>query len=98
MLIIPCPWCGPRDEIEFHCGGEIIGRPHEPCLEVGDEAWGQYLFFRDNKQGMARERWLHLYGCRQWFEVSRNTVTHAISSVHHISDALRAVDGLSIEP
>ena len=28
MLIIPCPYCGPRDEIEFTCGGEAhIARP-----------------------------------------------------------------------
>ena len=22
MLLIPCPWCGPRDEVEFRYGGE----------------------------------------------------------------------------
>ena len=22
MLLIPCPWCGPRDEAEFHYGGQ----------------------------------------------------------------------------
>ncbi len=22
MLLIACPWCGPRDETEFNCGGE----------------------------------------------------------------------------
>jgi hypothetical protein len=22
MLLIPCPWCGPRDASEFTCGGE----------------------------------------------------------------------------
>ncbi len=22
MLLIPCPWCGPRDETEFTYGGE----------------------------------------------------------------------------
>ena len=31
MLLIPCPWCGPRDEIEFHYGGEAhIARPADP--------------------------------------------------------------------
>ena len=28
MLIITCPFCGPRDEVEFACGGEAhIARP-----------------------------------------------------------------------
>ena len=28
MLIITCPFCGPRDEVEFACGGEAhITRP-----------------------------------------------------------------------
>ncbi|MEB0164296.1 sarcosine oxidase subunit delta, partial [Glaciimonas sp. CA11.2] len=28
MLLITCPWCGPRAESEFHCGGEAdIARP-----------------------------------------------------------------------
>ena len=22
MMLIPCPWCGPRDETEFHYGGQ----------------------------------------------------------------------------
>ncbi|MGE5094790.1 MAG: sarcosine oxidase subunit delta, partial [Betaproteobacteria bacterium] len=22
MLLIPCPWCGPREEIEFSYGGQ----------------------------------------------------------------------------
>ncbi|MGZ8625813.1 MAG: sarcosine oxidase subunit delta, partial [Actinomycetota bacterium] len=22
MLLIPCPWCGPRDEVEFRYGGQ----------------------------------------------------------------------------
>ena len=31
MLLIPCPWCGPRDEVEFRYGGQagsvVPGRP-----------------------------------------------------------------------
>ena len=31
MLEINCPWCGPRDQVEFTCGGEAhIVRPDEP--------------------------------------------------------------------
>ena len=28
MMLIECPFCGPRDETEFSCGGEAhIARP-----------------------------------------------------------------------
>jgi sarcosine oxidase subunit delta len=31
MLLIECPWCGPRDEIEFSYGGEAHRvRPGDP--------------------------------------------------------------------
>ena len=31
MLLITCPYCGPRPEIEFRCGGEAhIARPADP--------------------------------------------------------------------
>ncbi|MGH6719268.1 MAG: sarcosine oxidase subunit delta, partial [Alphaproteobacteria bacterium] len=34
MLLIACPFCGPRDETEFRCGGEShIIRPG-PAPEV----------------------------------------------------------------
>jgi acetyl-CoA synthetase len=27
MLLIPCPWCGPRPEGEFVCAGEVLNAP-----------------------------------------------------------------------
>ena len=31
MLLIPCPYCGEREESEFHQGGEAhIERPKDP--------------------------------------------------------------------
>jgi sarcosine oxidase subunit delta len=82
MLLIPCPYCGPRAEIEFRCGGEShIERPG-PYGDVGDEAWADYLFTRKNPKGEHRERWLHAAGCRQWFNVARDTVSHAILAVY----------------
>ena len=78
MMLLPCPYCGPRDEIEFHCGGEShIQRP-EPYDEVSDAQWGEYLFFRRNPKGVHLERWVHAFGCRQWFNLARSTVTHEI--------------------
>jgi sarcosine oxidase, subunit delta len=92
MLRIHCPWCGLRDEPEFRWGGEIpVVRPG-PRGEVSDSVWGEYLFLRDNAKGLVRERWLHLLGCRQWFVVVRNTVTHEIRATVRIGDPLPEIE------
>jgi heterotetrameric sarcosine oxidase delta subunit len=78
MLRLSCPWCGERDEREFVCGGETpIIRPPEP-ERVSDGEWADYLFNRSNRKGRHTERWQHRFGCRQWFIVERDTVTHEI--------------------
>ena len=82
MLLIDCPYCGPRDEHEFSCGGEAhIARPLEPDA-LSDEQWADYLFMRSNPKGVHLERWCHVHGCRRWFNVRRDTVTHAITAVY----------------
>ena len=86
MLLIPCPWCGERDESEFHCGGQShIARPHEP-ERLSDAEWADYLYMRDNTKGLFFERWVHSSGCRRWFNVARDTVTHEISAVYRMTD------------
>jgi len=78
MLLIPCPWCGSRSEHEFSAGGEAeIKRPDDPNA-MSDEEWADYLFYRGNIKGWHRERWYHAKGCRRWFNIERNTVTHEI--------------------
>jgi sarcosine oxidase subunit delta len=77
MLLIPCPWCGPRDEPEFTYGGEPAARPG-PAAEVSDTDWAGYLYLRTNEKGAHRELWCHSAGCGQWFVLERDTVTHAI--------------------
>lgn len=82
MLLITCPWCGPRDEIEFCYGGEAHrARPAEPA-ELSDGEWADFLFMRRNPKGPHRERWVHSHGCRRWFNVERNTATHEIVRVY----------------
>jgi heterotetrameric sarcosine oxidase delta subunit len=90
VLLIPCPWCGPRDEIEFHCGGEAhLSRPHDPSA-LSDAEWAAYLFMRTNPEGLYRERWLHRHGCRRWFNLVRNTRTHEIIANYKMGEELRA--------
>ena len=84
MLLIPCPWCGPRDETEFAYGGEAhIERPDAPDA-LDDDAWADFLFHRTNPKGAHRERWMHAHGCRRWFNVERDTVSHAIAAVYEM--------------
>jgi heterotetrameric sarcosine oxidase delta subunit len=78
MLQIPCPWCGERDEVEFSYGGQAGVRYPEDPAAVSDADWGRFLFTRENPKGVFRERWVHTYGCRRWFELSRDTVTNEI--------------------
>ena len=80
MLLITCPWCGPRAETEFTCGGEAdTARPTEP-ESISDAQWGDYLFMRRNRRGPHREQWHHSFGCRRWFVVERDTVTYRFLS------------------
>lgn len=87
MLLIPCPWCGPRDEVEFRYGGAAhVAYPGDPDV-VDDASWGEYLFVRDNPKGWFAERWVHTAGCRSWFNVVRHTVTHEIAASYPPGDA-----------
>mgnify|MGYP006451255193 CR=1 FL=1 len=86
MLSIPCPWCGNRDEVEFHYGGQAhVTRPAEPEA-LDDAQWADYLFMRDNPKGLFAERWAHVAGCRRWFNVLRDTRTHEVLAVYRIGE------------
>ncbi len=82
MLLIDCPWCGPRDEVEFKYGGQAhVAYPGEP-EETDDAAWAAYLFMRDNPKGAFAERWVHAAGCRRWFNAERDTVTNQFARTY----------------
>ncbi|WP_077490840.1 sarcosine oxidase subunit delta [Sinomonas mesophila] len=82
MLLITCPNCGPRDETEFHYGGQAhVAYPENPS-ELNDAEWAKYLFYRENTKGLFAERWVHTAGCRKWFNALRDTVTYEFKSVY----------------
>ena len=84
MLLIECPWCGPRAETEFGYGGEAgIVRPADPDA-LSDAEWADYLFNRSNPRGAHRELWHHAHGCRRWFGVERDTVTYRIERSYRL--------------
>ncbi len=84
MLRLSCPYCGTRDEVEFHCGGDA--HVVRPGPEVSDTEWSDYLFNRTNPRGVHYERWCHAFGCGQWFNVVRNTLTHEIHAVYRMGE------------
>jgi sarcosine oxidase subunit delta len=82
MLLISCPNCGSRDETEFHYGGQAhVPYPENPN-DLSDKEWAQFLFYRENPKGIFAERWLHSTGCRQWFNMLRDTVTYDIQAIY----------------
>ena len=82
MLLIPCPHCGPRPEIEFRYGGEAhIARPLRPS-ELDDAAWEAFLYLRTNPKGVHFERWRHIHGCARFFNCVRDTVSDRILATY----------------
>jgi len=82
MLLIPCPFCGPRPELEFRYGGQAhIARPENPAA-LSDEAWAEFLYLRDNTKGVHAERWRHIHGCARFFNMLRDTTTDRILTTY----------------
>ena len=76
MLLIDCPHCGPRNEVEFHYGCEAhVPYPEDPSA-LDDREWARFLFYRRNTKGILAERWQHAAGCRKWFNALRDTRTY----------------------
>ena len=90
MLIITCPWCGPREQTEFAYGGEAhIVRPKDPDA-LTDEQWGDYVFMRSNPKGVHHEQWRHTSGCGRWFNALRDTVSYRFHAVWKVGEAMPA--------
>ncbi len=86
MLLIPCPWCGPKPEIEFrHAGEAHVARPADPA-SVSDAEWAEFLYARTNKKGRYAERWRHVHGCGRFFNCIRDTVSDRIAGAYKPGD------------
>ena len=83
MQIFSCPFCGPRDETEFHYRGET-GIPRPEGADVSEEAWAGYLYMRRNPRGETSEIWHHLT-CGEFFAMTRDSVTHEVVDVRPLA-------------
>jgi sarcosine oxidase subunit delta len=87
MLLIPCPFCGPRPELEFRYGGQAhIARPANPAA-LDDQGWAEFLYRRDNTKGVHAERWRHIHGCARFFNLLRDTTTDSILTSYKTGEA-----------
>jgi sarcosine oxidase subunit delta len=86
MLLINCPYCGSRPELEFVYAGEAnITRP----ARATDEEWTAFLYMRSNPRGEHAERWRHTHGCARFFNAVRNTLTDAFVATSKIGETTR---------
>ena len=75
MLLIACPYCGKRPELEFTYGGQAhLARPVRPA-DLDDQEWTDFLYMRSNVKGIYAERWRHARGCGRFFNALRDTPT-----------------------
>ena len=89
MLLITCPHCGPARKRVFLWRRAHIARPLAEN-SLTDAEFADYLFLRDNPKGMFLERWRHVAGCRRWFNMARDTVTHEIVEIYPMGSTRRA--------
>ena len=91
MLLIVCPYCGKRPEIEFTYGGQAhLARPSQPS-QLDDQAWAEFLYMRANTKGVFAERWLHARGCGRFFNALRDTTTDHFLAFYKTGEAQPAL-------
>lgn len=96
-MIINHPLLGPRDAAEFVYRGDVslLDRPDWQADDAA-QRFHDYLYLCDNPAGEHRELWFHEQGDRSWLVVTRNTLTHEITSVElarNVSYALQSGKG-----
>jgi sarcosine oxidase subunit delta len=86
MLLIPCPYCGARPELEFRYAGEAGLVRSSDAEHLSDQQWADYLYMRANRKGIHAERWRHTFGCGRFFNCIRNTVSDVIVTTYRCGE------------
>ena len=82
----PVPIAVRATSSEFTYQGDGNRTRPDPA-STDQEAWNAYVYDRLNTAGDHHEIWQHSGGCRAHLAVTRNTLTHKISSVGFARDA-----------
>jgi len=76
-----CPHCGERGLQEFlYHGDATVTRPKDGGAAPTRE-WTDYVYFRENPNGVHKELWYHAAGCHAWLLVTRDLRSHEILGV-----------------
>jgi sarcosine oxidase subunit delta len=87
MLLICCPYCGPRPELEFSHGGQAhLARARDPGA-VGAQEWADFLYMRDNTRGVHAERWRHTHGCGRFLNALRDTSNDQFIAIYRVGES-----------
>ena len=76
-LQIPCEHCGERPVQEFVYGEIPRVPPSITDVDLRDLDRG---FMHENVEGLVVERWFHVFGCRRWVTVKRETSNDEIQT------------------
>jgi sarcosine oxidase subunit delta len=78
------------EEFLYHGDASVV-RPRDGGA-APTQAWTDYVYFRDNDDGVHRELWYHAAGCHAWLVVTRDLRSHEILGTESASDvALRRI-------
>lgn len=93
MLLIHCPYCNEeRPELEFtHAGEAHLVRPSN-MANMTDDEFAAFFFYRENKKGIAFERWRHLHGCARFFNAARDTVSDKFLKTYKAGEPKPKID------
>jgi sarcosine oxidase, subunit delta len=91
MLLIQCPYCGLRPELEFAYGGQAhVARPADPS-QTSDDQLAEFLYLRNNTKGVHAERWRHVRGCARFFNALRDTTTDTFLATYRVGEPMPVV-------
>jgi sarcosine oxidase subunit delta len=97
MLLIACPYCGNRPEIEFTHGGQAhLTRAVNPA-DADDQTWTDFLYMRTNTRGVHAERWRHTHGCGRFFNALRDTTTDRFLATYKAGEPAPEVAGAAAQ-
>jgi sarcosine oxidase subunit delta len=76
-----CPHCGERGLEEFLYHGDATATRPKDGGAAPTQEWTDYVYFRENPNGVHKELWYHAAGCHAWLVVTRDLRSHEIFSV-----------------